>query len=114
MFAVPYNLPPSLCMKYEFMFFCLIVPGLDKRGKEENENVKRREEENENVEHGEAENEENEDESEEGDNEAELEFVSRQTRRSHEVALPMMHVNEGDRTVINPLYMILTFLFIVL
>jgi hypothetical protein len=21
MFAVPYNLPPSLCMKYEFMFF---------------------------------------------------------------------------------------------
>jgi hypothetical protein len=28
-FAVPYNLPPSLCMKYEFMFLCLIVPGLD-------------------------------------------------------------------------------------
>jgi hypothetical protein len=21
MFAVPYNLPPSLCLKYEFMFF---------------------------------------------------------------------------------------------
>jgi hypothetical protein len=55
MFVVPYNLPPSLCMKYEFMFFCLIVPGLDKRGKEENENVERREEENENVEHGEVE-----------------------------------------------------------
>jgi hypothetical protein len=28
-FAVPYNLPPSLCMKYEFMFLCLIVPGPD-------------------------------------------------------------------------------------
>jgi hypothetical protein len=27
-FAVPYNLPPSLCMKFEFMFLCLIVPGL--------------------------------------------------------------------------------------
>jgi hypothetical protein len=26
-FAVPYNLPPSLCMKFEFMFLCLIVPG---------------------------------------------------------------------------------------
>jgi hypothetical protein len=26
-FVVPYNLPPSLCMKFEFMFFCLIVPG---------------------------------------------------------------------------------------
>jgi hypothetical protein len=24
-FAVPYNLPPSLCMKYKFMFLCLIV-----------------------------------------------------------------------------------------
>jgi hypothetical protein len=22
MFAVPYNLPPSLCMKYKFMFLC--------------------------------------------------------------------------------------------
>jgi hypothetical protein len=31
-FAVPYNLPPSLCMKYEFMFFCLIVPGPDHPG----------------------------------------------------------------------------------
>jgi hypothetical protein len=28
-FTVPYNIPPSLCMKYEFMFLCLIVPGLD-------------------------------------------------------------------------------------
>jgi hypothetical protein len=27
--AIPYNLPPSLCMKYEFMFLCLIIPGLD-------------------------------------------------------------------------------------
>jgi hypothetical protein len=26
-FAIPYNLPPSLCIKYEFMFLCLIVPG---------------------------------------------------------------------------------------
>jgi hypothetical protein len=26
-FTVPYNLPPSLCMKYEFMFLCLVVPG---------------------------------------------------------------------------------------
>jgi hypothetical protein len=24
-FVVPYNLPPSLCMKFEFMFLCLIV-----------------------------------------------------------------------------------------
>jgi hypothetical protein len=32
MFVVPYNLPPSLCMKYEFMFLCLIVPGLDHHG----------------------------------------------------------------------------------
>jgi hypothetical protein len=28
-FAVPCNLPPSFCMKYEFMFLCLIVAGLD-------------------------------------------------------------------------------------
>jgi hypothetical protein len=27
--AIPYNLPPTLCMKYEHMFLCLIVPGLD-------------------------------------------------------------------------------------
>jgi hypothetical protein len=25
-FAIPYNLPPTLCMKYEHMFLCLIVP----------------------------------------------------------------------------------------
>jgi hypothetical protein len=28
-FAVPYNLPPSLCMKFEYIFLCLIVPGPD-------------------------------------------------------------------------------------
>jgi hypothetical protein len=27
-FAISYNLPPSLCMKYEYMFLCLIIPGL--------------------------------------------------------------------------------------
>ncbi|WVZ79899.1 LOW QUALITY PROTEIN: hypothetical protein U9M48_027424 [Paspalum notatum var. saurae] len=26
-FAILYNLPPSMCMKYEFMFLCLIIPG---------------------------------------------------------------------------------------
>jgi hypothetical protein len=26
-FAMPYNLPPSLCIKFEFMFLYLIVPG---------------------------------------------------------------------------------------
>jgi hypothetical protein len=26
-FAIPYNLPPSMCMKYEFTFLCLIIPG---------------------------------------------------------------------------------------
>jgi hypothetical protein len=31
-FVVPYNLSPSLCMKYEFMFLCHIVPGLDHPG----------------------------------------------------------------------------------
>jgi hypothetical protein len=25
-FAIPYNLPPALCMKYEFIFLCLIIP----------------------------------------------------------------------------------------
>lgn len=30
-FAILYNLPP-LCMKYEFMFLCLIIPGLDHIG----------------------------------------------------------------------------------
>jgi hypothetical protein len=28
-FAIPYNLPPTLCMQYEHMFLCLIIPGLD-------------------------------------------------------------------------------------
>jgi hypothetical protein len=28
-FAILYNLPPSLCMKYEYMFLCLIIPGPD-------------------------------------------------------------------------------------
>jgi hypothetical protein len=28
-FAVPYNLPPSLCMKFEFIFLCFVVPGPD-------------------------------------------------------------------------------------
>jgi hypothetical protein len=32
MFAVPYNLPPSLCMKYKFIFLCLVVPGPDHFG----------------------------------------------------------------------------------
>jgi hypothetical protein len=31
-FAIPYNLPPALCMKYEYMFLCLIVPGPDHPG----------------------------------------------------------------------------------
>jgi hypothetical protein len=31
-FAIPYNLPLALCMKYEHMFLCLIVPGLDNPG----------------------------------------------------------------------------------
>jgi hypothetical protein len=31
-FAVSYNLPPSLCMKFEFMFLCLIIPGLEVPG----------------------------------------------------------------------------------
>jgi hypothetical protein len=32
MFAIPYNLPPSLCMKYEFMFLCLIISGSNHPG----------------------------------------------------------------------------------
>jgi hypothetical protein len=32
-FAVPHNLPPSLCMKFEFMFLCLIVPGTEAPGR---------------------------------------------------------------------------------
>jgi hypothetical protein len=31
-FAIPYNLPPALCMKYEYMFMCLIIPGPDHPG----------------------------------------------------------------------------------
>jgi hypothetical protein len=31
-FAMPYNLPPSLCMKFEFMFLCLIIPGPEATG----------------------------------------------------------------------------------
>jgi hypothetical protein len=31
-FAVSYNPPPSLCMKYEFMFLCLIIPGPEAPG----------------------------------------------------------------------------------
>jgi hypothetical protein len=31
-FAVSYNLPPSLCMKFVFMFLCLIIPGLEAPG----------------------------------------------------------------------------------
>jgi hypothetical protein len=31
-FAVSYNLPPSFCMKFEFMFLCLIIPGLEAHG----------------------------------------------------------------------------------
>jgi hypothetical protein len=30
--AIPYNLPPSLCMKYEFMFLCLVIPGPEAPG----------------------------------------------------------------------------------
>jgi hypothetical protein len=36
MFVVPYNIPPSLCMKYEFMFLCLVVPGPDHPGQKIN------------------------------------------------------------------------------
>jgi hypothetical protein len=31
-FSVLYNLPPSLCMKFEFMFLYLIVPGPEAPG----------------------------------------------------------------------------------
>ena len=31
-FAIPYNLPPALSMKYVFMFLCLIIPGPDHPG----------------------------------------------------------------------------------
>jgi hypothetical protein len=40
-FAIPYNLPPSLCMKYEFMFLCLIIPGPDHPGTHINVMLKR-------------------------------------------------------------------------
>jgi hypothetical protein len=35
-FVIPYNLPPSLCMKYEFIFLCLIILGPDYPGKKLN------------------------------------------------------------------------------
>jgi hypothetical protein len=31
-FTVPYNLPLALCMKCEFIFLCLVIPGLDNPG----------------------------------------------------------------------------------
>jgi hypothetical protein len=31
-FAIPYNIPPSLYMKYEYMFLCLIIPDPDHPG----------------------------------------------------------------------------------
>jgi hypothetical protein len=31
-FAIPYHLPPSLCMKYKYMFLCLIIPSPDHLG----------------------------------------------------------------------------------
>jgi hypothetical protein len=31
-FAIMYNLPPAVCMKYEYMLMCLIIPGLDHPG----------------------------------------------------------------------------------
>jgi hypothetical protein len=31
-FAIPYNLPPALCMKYEYIFLCLIILGPDHLG----------------------------------------------------------------------------------
>jgi hypothetical protein len=31
-FAILYNPPPSLCMKYKYIFFCLIIPGPDQLG----------------------------------------------------------------------------------
>jgi hypothetical protein len=30
--AIPYNLPLSLYMKYEFMFLCLVIPRLEHPG----------------------------------------------------------------------------------
>jgi hypothetical protein len=31
-FAISYNLTPALCMKYEYIFLCLIIPGPDYPG----------------------------------------------------------------------------------
>jgi hypothetical protein len=31
-FAISYNIPPSLCMKYEYMFLCLIISDPDHSG----------------------------------------------------------------------------------
>jgi hypothetical protein len=31
-FVVPHNLPPCLCIKFEFMFLCVIVPGPEAPG----------------------------------------------------------------------------------
>jgi hypothetical protein len=31
-FAIPYNLPPALCIKCKHMFLCLIIPGSDNPG----------------------------------------------------------------------------------
>jgi hypothetical protein len=31
-FAVLYNLPPSLCIKFEFMFLCLFIPSPEAPG----------------------------------------------------------------------------------
>jgi hypothetical protein len=31
-FTIPYNLPPFICMKYEYMFLCLIIPDSDHPG----------------------------------------------------------------------------------
>jgi hypothetical protein len=31
-FAVSYNIPSSLCMKFEFIFLCLIIPSLEAPG----------------------------------------------------------------------------------
>jgi hypothetical protein len=35
-FVIPYNIPPSLCMKYEFIFLCLIILGPNYPGKKLN------------------------------------------------------------------------------
>ena len=39
-FTIPYNLPPALCMKYEFMFLTLIIPGPDHPGTQLNAMLK--------------------------------------------------------------------------